>query len=551
MNVNIENNIKPTSLMFVGFCLNRKKMRIFTLFLLLVCFSQAQTTLGLLHYNSDVSDGYVLFGYKQGNDVYLINTCGEVVNHWLTDNRLGVAYILENGNLLKSGGGFLELRDWDNNLLWKADLTAFGLDQHHDIEPLPNGNILVLSRDEYSAADAISQGRDPLLVNANLKSEKIVEIQPVGVDSLLEVWEWKMWDHLIQDYSAALPNYGVISDHPELLDVNLGTASGNWIHANAVEYNESLDQIVFSSRKMNEIYIIDHSTTTLEAASHTGGNSGKGGDFLWRWGNPVNYGQGTTADQILFGQHDPKWIPAGYPDAGKLSLYNNGTGRTPSYSSIHIIDTQVDINGNYSLSGRFLPTDFFYSWDGDILGTTVFSNSQSGLHVQPNGNFLICETIPGRISEIEPSGNLVWTYENPIGNDVYVQGDVIPNGSNQVFRAEKYPVDFVGFTGKDLTPTTIIENVNLVSNNCKVLGIEQYVSADDVLKIYPNPVNNLMTIITDSVISSILIYNLTGKKVKEFKSSSDTYDVRELSKGMYFIKIQTNKDERIMKLIKE
>jgi len=119
--------------------------------------------------------------------------------------------------------------------------------------------------------------------------------------------------------------------------LNLGTSSGNWIHANAVEYNASLDQIVFSSRKMNEIYIIDHSTTTFEATTHVGGNSGKGGDFLWRWGNPINYGQGTATDQKLYGQHDPKWIPTGFPHAGKLSVFNNGTGRTPLYSSIHII----------------------------------------------------------------------------------------------------------------------------------------------------------------------------------------------------------------------
>ena len=48
---------------------------------------------------------------------------------------------------------------------------------------------------------------------------------------------------------------------------------------NAISYNPILDQIVLSSRHMNEFFVIDHSTTSIEAISHSGGDSGKGGDL--------------------------------------------------------------------------------------------------------------------------------------------------------------------------------------------------------------------------------------------------------------------------------
>jgi hypothetical protein len=37
------------------------------------------------------------------------------------------------------------------------------------------------------------------------------------------------------------------------------------------------------------LWVIDHQTTTAQAASHTGGRYNKGGDLLYRWGNPQTY----------------------------------------------------------------------------------------------------------------------------------------------------------------------------------------------------------------------------------------------------------------------
>ena len=139
-----------------------------------------------------------------------------------------------------------------------------------------------------------------------------------------------------QDVDPDLPNYGVVSEYPERMDINFGDAGANqgpgganadWMHLNAIDYNAELDQIVISSRHHGEIYIIDHSTTTEEATGHTGGNFGRG-EFLYRWGNPRAYDRGSTSDQN-HSPHGVNWIQK-LSRAGNLIIFNNNYSNSSS-----------------------------------------------------------------------------------------------------------------------------------------------------------------------------------------------------------------------------
>ena len=143
-----------------------------------------------------------------------------------------------------------------------------------------------------------------------------------------------------------------MATHPELIDVNCnGRATpAFWNHGNSIAYNAQLDQIMLSARGCNEIWVVDHGTTTAEAASHAGGKRGKGGDLLYRWGNPAAYQRGTSDDRQLFQQHDAQWIPEGCPGAGHILIFNNGLDR--GYSTIEEIVPPMDDRGNYVLSAR-------------------------------------------------------------------------------------------------------------------------------------------------------------------------------------------------------
>lgn len=221
----------------------------------------------------------------------------------------------------------------------------------------------------------------------------------------------RLWDHLIQDVDAAKPNYGVVADHPELVDINIApTTSNSWDHANSMSYNPQRDEIVMSCRKFNEVLVIDHSTTIEEAAGHTGGNRGMGGDILYRWGNPQNYDRGTAEDRFFINVHGGIWIDACLPGGGNILAFNNGDrGGADNYSSVEEIVPPMDAQGNYIIEpGKpFGPAAPVWSFSS---GPGFFARRQGGAFRMPNGNTLITDPEGEQIFEVTREKELVWFY---------------------------------------------------------------------------------------------------------------------------------------------
>ncbi|MCH2637985.1 MAG: aryl-sulfate sulfotransferase, partial [Candidatus Thalassarchaeum sp.] len=432
-------------------------------------------TVGLIYCDDRADEDYTLFAPMSSASTYLIDTHGRMIHSWTSSSSLrpGLsAYMLDDGDLLRtanigtdgggafSGGGIagkIERISWDGQMEWEWYYVGDSRRSHHDIEPLPNGNFLMIAWEKKTTEEAEQAGRDPDKMSQNqLWPDHIVEVQPVGTNEANIVWKWHMWDHLIQDFDSTKDNYGVVADHPELLDVNFADAAGpnkyksDWMHCNGIDYNPILDQIALSCKNTNEIYIIDHSTTTEEAAGHTGGNSGKGGDILYRWGNPEAYRAGGPEDQQLFGQHDIQWIQEGRPGAGDLSLFNNGNGRSVGYSSVDVISPPL-VNGEYFIEpgSAWGPVAPNWTWD---QGTDMYGTSISGAERLANGNTLVTWGQKGTFYEVSLDGEIVWEYINPVvGDGPMNQGETIPQGQNAnsqqntVFKSHRYNSSFPGF----------------------------------------------------------------------------------------------------------
>jgi len=390
-----------------------------------------------------ITTGQILVAPLNSHMTYLISPTGAVNHTWTSSYNPGQAVRwLGNGTILRSiqvsglreggeGGGVQKIL-WDGTIAWDYRYNTNGHRSHHDIMPLSNGNVLMIAWETKTRTEAIAAGRNPSHVSTQgMMPDHIIEVHPTGSTSGTIVWEWHAWDHLIQDYDASKANYGVVANHPELIDVNFQTSTQtDWMHTNSIDYNPIFDQILISVHNFNEIWVIDHSTTTAQAAGHTGGNSGKGGDLLYRWGNPQAYRAGTSSNEKLYNQHDATWIKPGYPGAGDLLIFNNGANRPGShYSTIDEITPPVNSTGVYYLTpgSAYGPTSQTWIYTASPP-TSFYASHISGATRLSNGDTLICNGETGVFFEVTPAGATVWSYTN-----------THPSQGSQVFKIVYIP----------------------------------------------------------------------------------------------------------------
>jgi hypothetical protein len=457
-------------------------------------------------------NGYTLYSTMNSVKAYLLDMNGSIYHTWSfpSNKKTGYStYMLQDGVLLRSvaktgnsfsGGpicGEVQKVDYNGNVLWDFVYSTTDYCTHHDICGMPNGNVLLIAYERKTATQATQAGSSSSI---EIWSEKIVEVQPTGANSGTVVWEWHLWDHLCQNLYPAKDNYvTTILEHPELMNINCGTQK-DWIHMNGIDYNAELDQITFSSHNMNEIYVIDHSTTTAEAATHTGGNSGKGGDFLYRWGKPANYGAtGTTNFNVV---HDAHWVSSSNTYFPNYLVGFNNKGGTGGKTCVDIIEPPYSGFNYISTPGSaYAPST--YAWRATYSGQFTSNNGNS--QQLPNGNTLICVGLSGVIVEVDYSGNVVWT--KSVGS--------------ALVHAYRFPLDFL--TG-----------VEDISGN----------TAD--LSVYPNPSNGLIHVSGTKTYGDFQyqVFDSFGKLVKE-GSNEKMIDISSCKNGVYVLSIIANGERSI------
>ncbi|WGD35269.1 aryl-sulfate sulfotransferase [Olleya sp. YS] len=360
-------------------------------------------------YNENLLENSLVLAVENGgNTSYLLNKEGERVFEWNFDTRLGNDLeIIEGGKLLGmfkvnapeisfgGAGGTIKILNPNSSVDWQYTYASENYIAHHDVELLPNGNLLFMAWEKVEPLTAQSNGVN---VTEAIYPETLIEINP---DSNQIVWKWNSFDHIVQDLDSTKLNYGVINDNPNLIDINYNSVAqgGDIMHANGIDYDETEDIIYLSVNDYSEIWVIDHSTTTLEAASNTGGNYNKGGDLIYRFGNPEAYNN--VGDRLFYNNHFPNLIEKEVPGKDNMLVFVN---RDNNQTQSAVYELELPATFNLIPNTNNEPNIVWQFTD-----TEMYSKIISGAVRLPNGNTLICEGDYG-FWEITAGGEIAWKY---------------------------------------------------------------------------------------------------------------------------------------------
>ena len=309
------------------------------------------------------------------------------------------------------------------------------------------------------------------------------------------VWEFHIWDNLVQNFDPTKANYGNPVDHQDKWDVNwinpgmpvpgsatVASTTQDWTHFNTINYHPTdNNKIVTNSRHMGESYIIDKAAKKL----------------IYRFGNPSVYGAGKApsfqndGDTLMWGPHHAHIIPPGLPGAGHMLIIDNGWNRPEGNRTRSIeVDMSQTSNtakastatgalptGNTAIPGTMHPGHIIWQYGG-ARPNSMYSASQCSNQRLPNGNTFITITETGHIIEVTKgvaSGvnwvnkEVVWEFINPLystgsvaagytypvvsclGTDGGTGGTATTLNPTSIHRSTLIPADHPGLRGKDLS----------------------------------------------------------------------------------------------------
>jgi hypothetical protein len=273
--------------------------------------------------------------------------------------------------------------DWNGKAVWDFEVPggphrATGYPSpgfiHHDLQRLSNGNTIFIIH-EVVPERYKSAIKDPIRRACQVIGDCFMEVNQAKEI----VWQWHAHDGLdLNEDSTIQAREGRRFDWTHANTVNV-LPENHWYEEGYKEFKPG--NVIICSRQLDEIYIIDRESKNV----------------VWRYSGEYLGG--------ISRPHEPYMIEKGFPGAGNILLYDNGTDRDKyvrdGKSVVEEITVILEINPVTKQIVWLYQDENFYS---AIQGT------QQRLL---NGNTFICESTRGRLFEVTDKGEVVWEYVMP------------------------------------------------------------------------------------------------------------------------------------------
>lgn len=374
-----------------------------------------------------------------------LDNAGEVVWYYETDQPADDPRRTQDGTFIYTTGreGYMYEIDMLGNVVNKWHSTGIPKESdddsisietdsfHHDMDILPNGNLLVLSTEVREFEDYPTNDNDPDAPRdtVQLIGDVIVEFTREGEI----VQEWKLFDIL----DPRRFSYGSLSTSfwAQVYKDVLEKPAFDWSHTNAVVYDESDDAMIISLYHQDAVIKLDKDT----------------GEIIWIMGDPGRW-EKPWSDKLLkapdgfrwnYHQHSPN-----YTSDRTIIMYDNSTNRALPF------DPPLKAAENNSRAVEFkvdeanMTVEKVWSYGGPDT-EIFFSPFICGTEFMPKtGNVLIADggrvrTKDGKDGDTPISGKhwariLEVTRDDPPEKVFEVVIDD-PDGGWAMYRAEKYP----------------------------------------------------------------------------------------------------------------
>jgi hypothetical protein len=361
-----------------------------------------------------LDDGHILYEYND-TGAREIDLLGNVVREWA--GRLEV--------------GRLATDQYGRTIAGPDAIPVDTDSMHHEIHPLPNGNLITLSTELRSvsgfAQPMCGEPPDQFTGTYQLISDVIVEFEP---DSGKVVHEWHLSDYFDPQTNPADSNicpFAPAFAVPVFLYAAMGDVK-DWTHANAVILDEKRNALLVSVRHLDAVLAIRYADDA----------DGKSGDLLWRLGPGGDFTL-EGAGELQYHQHAVE-----VQDDGSILLYDNGNDRPgTSLNSPDVSQHPYSRAVRYELDEVNKTVTQKWEMRSVIDGRRLYAFFVGDADHQPNGNILIDD---GGI--IDPAGqSALITEVAPTGSEggqVVFSLRVDDGGASFVYRARRIPSLYQG-----------------------------------------------------------------------------------------------------------